>query len=245
MPRYKCILEFDGTNFCGWQFQDGAPSVQKTIEDAVEKFAGESQRVTTAGRTDSGVHALALPVHFDMAKEMEGRNVMAALNYHLRGIPVKCLSAELVPDDFHARLSAKKRYYFYRIINRRAPLVLDEGRAWFVPTHLDEIKMQEAAVHILGKHDFTSFRDAECQAKSPIKTLDEVSVTRSGEEIRIYVAAKSFMHHMVRNITGTLKLVGEGKMTPDDIKKVLAAKDRRVAGQTAPAGGLYFYKVDY
>lgn len=245
MPRYKCTIEYDGTNFCGWQKQPHSPSVQQTIETAIQLFCGEKIDIHAAGRTDAGVHATAQVIHFDLARGHNPYRIMGAINHHIDPQNVCVISAEEVADDFHARYSAKKRYYVYKIINRRAPLVIAANRAWHVPTPLNAELMQEAASHLIGLHDFTSLRDTECQSKSPVKTLDEVRIERENDEIKIYVSAKSFLHHMVRNITGTLKLVGEGKWQPEYINEILAAKDRRKAGPTAPAYGLYLTKIDY
>jgi tRNA pseudouridine38-40 synthase len=245
MPRYKCTVEYDGTDFAGWQRQAHDMSVQQALEEAIFKFSGEDVRIHTAGRTDAGVHAFALAIHFDLVKDWDAEKVMGAINFHVRPHKVAILTCEVVSDEFHARFSAKKRYYVYRIINRRPPLVLDEGRAWFVPVALDVEKMRAGAAYMLGKHDFTSFRDSECQGKTPIKTLDEIRIVQTGELIEVYVSAKSFLHHMVRNIVGTLKFVGDGRWQPEYVKEILEACDRTKAGPTAPAYGLYFIKVDY
>ncbi|MCE3232925.1 MAG: tRNA pseudouridine(38-40) synthase TruA [Rickettsiaceae bacterium] len=245
MPRYKCTVEYEGSAFAGWQRQENSPSVQQSIEEAIEKFCGEGVRIHTAGRTDAGVHAIALAIHFDLEKEYPAEKVMGAINFHVRPGKIAINRCEIVSEEFHARHCAIKRYYVYRIVNRRTPLVLDEGRAWFVPVALDVDKMRKAASYMIGKHDFTSLRDSECQAKSPIKTIDEIRIEQNGELIEVYVSAKSFLHHMVRNIVGTLKFVGDGKWQPEYIEEILEAKDRSKAGPTAPACGLYFIKVDY
>lgn len=245
MPRYRLLIEYDGSPYAGWQRQPHAPSVQESIEEALEKFCGERAKVYCSGRTDAGVHALGQVAHFDIAKEATGFRVMQALNEHLRPQPIAILHAEVTDDDFNARTSAKKRHYVYRIANRRARLGLEQNRAWHVPTPLDEAVMQEAAAMLIGKHDFTSFRDSACQAKSPIKTLERLSVERQGDEIRIEASARSFLHHQVRNMVGTLVWVGKGKWKARDVGKALAAKDRRAGGPTAPPDGLYFVKVDY
>lgn len=245
MPRYKATIEYDGSNFHGWQKQDGLPSVQQSIESAIKLFCGENVEVHTAGRTDAGVHATAQVCHFDLLQQHEPFKIMSAVNHHLKPLPVALLSVEPTDDEFHARFSAKKRYYIYHIINRRAPLAIQHNRAWQVPVPLNEHLMQQAASYLIGFHDFTSFRDAECQSKSPLKTIDEINIERLGEEIKIYISAKSFLHHMVRNITGTLKMVGEGKWPPEYIPEILAAKNRSNAGPTAPACGLYLTKIDY
>jgi tRNA pseudouridine38-40 synthase len=245
MPRYKCTVEYDGTAFAGWQRQSGAPSVQQSIEEAIFKFCGEDVRIHTAGRTDAGVHAYALAIHFDLAKDAPPDKVMGAINFHIQPNKIAILTCEVVSEEFHARYCALKRYYVYKIINRRAPLALEDGRAWFVPTKLDVEKMRAGAAYMLGNHDFTSLRDSECQAKSPIKTLDEIRIEQNDEFIEVYVSAKSFLHHMVRNIVGTLKFVGEGKWQPEYVKEIIQARDRAKAGPTAPACGLYFIRVDY
>jgi len=245
MNRYKLIVEYDGAKFAGWQRQSDVPSVQQCIEESVQKFTNEDVRLHVAGRTDAGVHAYGQVAHFDMNKEMLASKVMGAINQHIKPNKIAIVDCQKVTDEFHARFNAKKRYYVYRIINRRAPLAIESGRAWFVPIKLDIDKMREAASYLLGKHDFSSFRDSQCQSNSPIKTLDEIRIEQSGELIEIYVSAKSFLHHMVRNITGTLKFVGEGKWSPEKIKDIIEAKDRCAGGPTAPAHGLYFIKVDY
>lgn len=243
--RWKLTLEYDGGRFVGWQRQDNGPSVQQALEAAVEQLSGEQVTAQAAGRTDSGVHALGQVAQVDLAKPMQPGKLRDALNHFLRERGVAVLAAEAVPDDFHARFSATERGYLYRIVNRRPPLVLERGRAWWVPRPLDADAMAEGARHLLGKHDFTSFRASECQANSPVKTLDVLEVARSGEEIRITAAARSFLHHQMRNIAGTLKLVGEGKWHPDDVARALAARDRSAAGPTAPAEGLYLTHVRY
>ncbi len=245
MTRYKLVVEYDGAGFVGWQRQDNGPSVQAAIERAIEGFCGESVTVHAAGRTDTGVHALGQVVSFDLVKETTADTLRDALNAHLRPAAVAVLSAARVDADFHARFSAKGRAYLYRIVNRRAPLALDRGRAWFVPVPLDAAAMHEAAQVLVGKHDFSSFRSSECQAKSPVKTLDAIEVARDGEEIRITLRARSFLHNQVRILAGTLKLVGEGKWTRADLEAALNARDRAATGQTAPPGGLYFLRVEY
>ena len=245
MTRYKLTLEYDGRGFVGWQRQDNGPSVQAALEAAVERFCGEQVTAHAAGRTDAGVHALAQVAHIDLDKETGADTLRDALNFHLKPAAVAVLAAEAVADDFHARFSATERAYRYRIVNRRAPLALDRGRAWFVPVPLDAGAMHEAARALLGKHDFTSFRAGECQAKSPVKTLDALEVSRHGDEIRIEARARSFLHHQVRNMAGSLRLAGEGKWTRADMERALAARDRRAAGPTAPADGLYLVAVRY
>jgi tRNA pseudouridine38-40 synthase len=245
MPRYRLTLEYDGRAFVGWQRQPNGPSVQAAVEAAILGFCGETVTVHAAGRTDSGVHALGQVVHVDLAKQAAPDTVRDALNAHLRPALVAVLDAAVADADFHARFSAIERRYRYRIINRRAPLALDLGRAWHVGIALDAAAMREAARLLVGQHDFTSFRAAECQAKSPVKTLDALDVERAGEEICVSARARSFLHHQVRNMVGTLKLVGEGKWTADDVAAALAARDRAKSGPTAPAEGLYLVAVRY
>ena len=245
MTRYKLTLEYDGRGFVGWQRQDNGPSVQAALEAAVKRFCGEAVTVHGAGRTDAGVHALAQVAHIELEKETGADTLRDALNFHLKPAAVAVLAAEAVADDFHARFSATERAYRYRIVNRRAPLALDRGRAWFVPVPLDAAAMHEAARALLGKHDFTSFRAGGCQAKSPVKTLDALEVSRDGDEIRIEARARSFLHHQVRNMAGSLRLAGEGKWSRADMERALAARDRRAAGPTAPADGLYLIGVRY
>jgi len=245
MPRYRLIIEYDGGGFVGWQRQDNGPSIQAALEAAIQGFCGETVAVSGAGRTDAGVHALGQVCHFDLLREVETDTVRDAINAHLRPAPIAVLEAAHVADDFHARFDATGRRYLYRIVNRRSPLALDRGRAWQVPQTLDVDAMQAGAKHLLGHHDFTSFRAAECQAKSPEKTLDRLEVTRLGSDIEIRAEARSFLHNQVRIIVGTLKLVGLGKWRPADVKRTLVACDRAAAGPTAPPDGLYLTSVDY
>ncbi len=245
MTRYKLTLEYDGRGFVGWQRQDNGPSVQAALEAAVEGFCGEAVVAQAAGRTDSGVHALGQVAHLDLDQETTAETLRDALNFHLKPAAIAVLEAEAVADDFHARFSATERAYRYRIVNRRAPLTLDRGRAWFVPAALDAAAMDDAAQALVGNHDFTSFRASECQAKSPVKTLDALEVARDGDEIRVAARARSFPHHQVRNRVGSLRLVGEGKWTRTDLEQALAARDRSAAGPTAPADGLYLVAVRY
>jgi tRNA pseudouridine38-40 synthase len=245
MPRYKLTLEYDGSGFVGWQLQANGLSVQQVLEEAVERFCGERVRVNGAGRTDSGVHALGQTAHFDLARGAAPIEIQGALNYHVRPAPVAVLAVEEVAADFDARRSAKGRQYLYRIVNRRPPLVVDRGHAWHVAPELDAAAMHAAAQRLLGRHDFTTFRDSLCQAKSPVKTLDRLDVARLGEEITITAAARSFLHHQVRNMAGTLKLVGAGKWSADDVSAALEARDRRAGGPTAPSDGLYLVRVIY
>jgi tRNA pseudouridine38-40 synthase len=245
MPRYALTLEYDGGPFCGWQRQADRPSVQQALEEAVVRFCGESTAVHGAGRTDAGVHALGQVAHLDLAREVQLDTLRNALNYHLRPAPIMVLKAAAVADDFHARFSARARHYRYRIVNRPAPLALERDRAWFVPGRLDSEVMHEAAARLLGRHDFSSFRSALCQAKSPVKTLDSLTVTRHGTHIEFAIRARSFLHHQVRNMVGTLKLIGQGRWPVERIEAVLAACNRATAGPTAPACGLYLVRVDY
>jgi tRNA pseudouridine38-40 synthase len=245
VTRFKLTLEYDGGAFVGWQRQDNGPSVQQALEEAVVKFCGETVQTVAAGRTDAGVHARGQVVHVDLAKATTPEQVRDALNFHLKPAPVSILAAEVAAVDFHARFSAKARLYRYRIVNRRAPLAIDRGRAWLVGTPLDAAAMHDAAQLLVGHHDFTSFRAALCQAASPMKTLDVLEVTRAGEEVQIRARARSFLHHQVRNMVGTLKLVGEGRWSKDDVARALAARDRSAAGPTAPAEGLYLMEVWY
>jgi tRNA pseudouridine38-40 synthase len=245
MPRYKLTLEYDGGPFCGWQRQADRASVQQALEDAVAAFCGEQVTVHAAGRTDAGVHALGQVAHLDLEREVRLDTLRNALNHHLRPLPVVVLEAAGVAADFHARFSARARYYRYRIVNRPVPLALERGRAWFVPGRLDAEVMHEAASRLLGRHDFSSFRSALCQAKSPVKTLDSLSVSRRGQEVEIGVQARSFLHHQVRNMVGTLKLIGQRRWPVERIEAVLAARNRAAAGPTAPACGLYLVRVDY
>ncbi len=245
MTRYKLTLEYDGAGFVGWQRQDNGPSLQAALEAAVLGFCGETVTVQGAGRTDAGVHALGQVAHVDLTKPAGADTLRDALNFHLKPAAVAVLAAEVVDDDFHARFSAVERAYRYRIVNRRARLALDRGRAWFVPQPLDAAAMHDAASALIGNHDFPSFRASECQAKSPVKTLDALEVSRDGQELRIEARARSFLHHQVRNMVGTLKLVGEGKWTRADVARALAARDRGAAGPMAPADGLYLVSVGY
>ena len=244
MPRYRAILEYDGGPFVGWQRQRSGISVQQAVEEAIVKFTSEAVTVFAAGRTDAGVHALGPVIHFDLTRGFDTETVRDAINFHLKPHPVSILSATEAADDFHARFSAIGRSYVYRIANRRAPLAIDRGRRWWVPMALDSEAMADASKYLIGKH-FSTFRAALCQAKSPVKTLDVCDVTRTGEAIDIAVEARSFLHHQVRNIVGTLKLVGEGKWLATDVKAALEARDRARGGPTAPADGLYLRAVTY
>ena len=245
MPRYKLIIEYDGTPYVGWQTQDNGPSVQSALSGAIAAFSGERPAVQAAGRTDAGVHAVGQVAHVDLAKDWDGDTVRDAINFHLRPQPIAVLTAEPVPADFDARFSATKRHYLYRIVNRRADLTLDLNRAWRVPRALDDVVMHVAAQRLLGRHDFTTFRSTECQAKSPVKTLDRLDVARDGDSIRVTASARSFLQHQVRSMVGSLVHVGEGKWSVRDLADVLAARDRTRCGQVAPPHGLYLVRVEY
>ncbi|MFL5088803.1 MAG: tRNA pseudouridine(38-40) synthase TruA [Xanthobacteraceae bacterium] len=245
MPRYKLLVEYDGTPFVGWQSQARGLSVQGLLAEAVAAFAGERVLIQGAGRTDAGVHALGQVAHVDLAKDWDTDTVRDALTAHLRPHPIAVLAAERVPDGFDARFSATQRHYLYRIVNRRADLALDRHRAWRVARPLDVPAMHAAAQTLIGRHDFTTFRAAECQAKSPVKTLDRLAVERLGEEVRIHAAARSFLHHQVRSMVGSLVLVGDGKWTARDLSSALAARNRGLCGPVAPPDGLYLVSVDY
>ena len=245
VPRYKLTVEYDGGPFVGWQRQTNGPSVQQAIEEAISGFSGETVRLTVAGRTDAGVHALAQVAHCDLARDWPADKVRDAINHFLQPAPVAIRTVDPVPDDFDARFSAVRRQYLYRIVNRRARLALDAGRALHEPRALDAAIMHAAAQVLVGHHDFTSFRATECQAKSPVRTLDRLDIARSGEGVTVTAGARSFLHHQVRNMVGTLLLVGLGKWQPRDVKAALDARDRSAAGPTAPAHGLYLARVDY
>jgi tRNA pseudouridine38-40 synthase len=245
MTRFRLTLEYDGSPLVGWQRQDNGPSVQGALEEAIEKLSGERVTVTGAGRTDAGVHALGQVVHFDLVKEFEPGKVRDALNYFLRPNPVVVLDAAVADAEFHARFSARSRHYLFRILNRRSPPALDDSRVWHVSTPLDAQAMHAAAQVLVGQHDFTTFRAAECQAQSPVKTLDRLDVSRRADEIHIEASARSFLHHQIRSFAGTLKLVGEGKWTARDVAEALAAKDRARCGPVSPPDGLYLIRVDY
>ena len=245
MPRYRVTLEYDGGPFAGWQRQENGPSIQGALEEAISRLSGERVTVTGAGRTDAGVHARGQVAHFDLAKEFPADTVRDALNAHLRPAPIAILGAALTVPDFQARFSAIARHYEYRILCRRAPPALDKGRVWHVSRALDPEAMQEAAQAFIGQHDFTTFRSSECQAKSPVKTLDSFTVSVQGDEIVFYVRARSFLHHQVRSMVGTLKLVGEGKWRSSDVARALKACDRTQCGAVAPSEGLTLLRVDY
>jgi len=245
MPRYKLIIEYDGSPFVGWQRQANGPSVQQAIEEAVLTFSSETVVLKGAGRTDAGVHALGQVAHLDLARDWPADTVRDAVNAHLRPAPIAILAALAVPADFDARFSAVKRHYLYRILDRRPPPVLDAGRVWHVPSPLDATAMHEAAQALVGQHDFTTFRAAECQARSPVKTLDRLDVSREGAEIAVRASARSFLHSQVRSMVGALKKVGERRWKTGDVGAALAARDRTRAGPVAPPDGLYLVAVDY
>jgi len=253
MTRYKFTIEYKGTGYYGWQRQPDLPTIQGEIEKAIKAFSGQEVEITTAGRTDAGVHARGQIAHVDLdefTKPMEPFEITKAINAHLLPQPITILKTEIVADDFHARFNAHNKLYVYRIINRQAFLTFDKELAWHVRRPLDATAMHEAAQFLLGKHDFTTFRDAQCQANNPIRTLDRLDVqsfttTEGTQEILIEAEAQSFLHHMVRNLVGTLSLVGEGKWKPEDIVTALNAKDRTKGGPTAPADGLYLVRIDY
>jgi tRNA pseudouridine38-40 synthase len=245
MPRYKLRIEYDGTPFVGWQIQDVGSSVQGVLAQAIEKFCGERVKVRGAGRTDAGVHALGQVADVDLAKDWDEDTVRDAITAHLRPQPVAVLSAEKVPESFDARFSAVKRHYLYRIINRRADLAIERNRAWRLPRLLHHETMHDAAQRLVGKHDFTTFRHIACQAKSPVKTLDQLDVMRAGEELRIVASARSFLHTQVRSMVGALVAVGDGRWRVDDLAAALAACDRSACAPVAPPDGLYLVQVDY
>lgn len=245
MTRWRLTVEFDGTPFMGWQRQEHGPSVQQAIEEAIERMTGEEARLHCAGRTDSGVHALAMTAHADIEKELDGHQLREGLNALLRPDPVAIVSAEPVDEEFHARFSCVGRRYLYRILNRRAPPTLLRNRVWHIPQDLDVDAMARAATYLEGRHDFTTFRSVNCQAKSPEKTLDILTVQREGDEIHIRAAARSFLHHQVRSMVGTLSLVGRGQWTPEQVKEALEARDRQALGLNASPEGLYFVKAVY
>lgn len=245
MPRYKLTLEYDGSSYCGWQQQKNGVSLYSVLRAAAEKLSGERIAPVVAGRTDAGVHALGQVAHLDFTRLWEPATLQNALNFYLKPAPMAVLECQLVPDSFHARFSALSRRYRYVIINRAAPLTIERHRAWLVRPPLVLEEMQHGAALLLGTHDFTSFRATECQAKSPLRTLDSFVLQQEGNRITATIQARSFLHHQVRNMIGTLKLVGEGKIPPSAISDILAARDRRAAGPTAPPDGLYLTAVSY
>jgi tRNA pseudouridine38-40 synthase len=245
MPRYRLTIEYDGGPYRGFQAQAELPSVQGAIEAAVLGFTGETVRIHAAGRTDTGVHATGQVIHLDLTRDWKPEVVMNALNAHLVPQPVAVLDAVVVADDWHARFSARARRYQYRILNRPAPPALDRGKVWHVKKPLDAAAMQDAAQVLVGHHDFTTFRDMQCQAKSPMKTLDVASVRREGEMVLLEFASRSFLHRQVRSMAGSIVEVGVGRWTRADLAAALEAKDRRACGPVAPADGLYFTGVRY
>jgi tRNA pseudouridine38-40 synthase len=245
LTRFRLTVEFDGRPFMGWQRQAHGPSVQQAIEEAVAAITGEAATLHAAGRTDAGVHALAMAAHVDIARPITAFRLSEGLNARLRPLPVAILRAEAVAEDWHARFSCVGRRYRYRIVNRRAPLALEAGRAWQVAVPLDAGAMDSAAQALVGRHDFTTFRSAHCQSDSPVKTLDRLAVRRSGEAVEIEAAARSFLHHQVRSMVGCLQLVGRGKWSAADLAAALAARDRAALGLNAPPDGLYFVEALY
>lgn len=254
MQRWKLTIEYKGTDYAGWQRQQDVPSVQQSIEEAITAFCQQDIRIHAAGRTDAGVHARGQVAHFDLDygdRTLTGFDLAKAINAHLRPEPVAIVKAEEVVDDFHARFAAKNKLYMYRVLCRRAFPTTEQGLVWHVKHDLDAEAMRAGAQHLLGHHDFTTFRDSQCQAKSPERTLDRLDIEKiayddcGGTEIRFYTEARSFLHHQVRNMVGTLALVGRGKWQPDDIKTALESCDRTKGGPTAPADGLYLMRVDY
>lgn len=245
MTRFAFTVEFDGRPFMGWQRQAHGPSVQQAIEEALERITGERAVLHCAGRTDAGVHGFAMRAHADIAKDIAPFRLMEALNAHLKPDPVAILACEVVADDWHARFSCVGRAYVYHILNRRAPLTFEKGLVWQVPQPLDAIAMAEGAAHLIGRHDFTTFRSAHCQAESPVKSLDRLDVVREGDRIAIHAEARSFLHHQVRSMVGCLALVGMGNWTPANMATALAAKDRGALGLNAPPDGLYFVEAKY
>ena len=257
MTRWKLTIEYEGTNYSGFQWQPDVPTIQGAIEKAIHDFCQQDIRIIGAGRTDAGVHACGQIAHFDLDyktadgqdRPLDGFDLAKALNAHLLPQPISILNAEIVDDEFHARFGAKKKHYFYRIISRPNRLALDVGRAWWIKRSLDTVAMYEGAQHLIGEHDFTTFRDTKCQAKSPVRSIDKIAVEArdilNGQEIIIHVHGKGFLHHQVRNIAGTLAYVGEGKWRPQDVKTALEAKDRTAGGPTAPADGLYMNFICY
>src|SRR5437762_7448920 len=245
MPRYRLTIEYDGEPFAGWQRQENGPSVQASVEEAILRLSSETVMVIGAGRTDAGVHAFAQVAHFDLTKEIAPDKIRDALNHYLRPAPIAVIHADIAAPDFHARFSAIARHYFYRILCRRAPPMLERGRVWHVVRELDAEAMNVSAQFLVGQHDFTTFRSTECQAKSPVKTLDRLDVRRAADEVHIEASARSFLHNQVRSMVGSLKLVGQGKWHPRDLKRALDAKDRAACGPVAPPEGPSLLRVDY
>lgn len=245
MTRWRLTIEYDGGPFMGWQRQDHGPSVQQTLEDALNKLTGERGVFTAAGRTDAGVHALAMSSHVDIERDLTPHRLREGLNALVRPHPISVLAVEQVAGDWHARFSCIGRRYLYRILNRRAPPALDAGRVWHIAVPLDVDAMRQGAAHLVGRHDFTTFRSAQCQSDSPVKTLDGLEVSKVNEEIHVAAAARSFLHHQVRSMVGCLAMVGRGQWQPDDIRKALEARDRTMLGFNAPPQGLYFVEAIY
>jgi tRNA pseudouridine38-40 synthase len=245
VTRWRLTIEYDGGSFMGWQRQDHGPSVQQALEEALERMTGEQAAFTAAGRTDAGVHALAMSAHVDISRELTPHRLREGLNALVRPEPISVLEVQTVADDWHARFSCVGRRYLYRILNRRAPPALDEGRVWHIAVPLDLEAMQQGAAQLVGRHDFTTFRSAHCQSDSPVKTLDALTVSRVGEEVHVRAAARSFLHHQVRSMVGCLALVGRGQWQPRDIGKALEARDRAALGFNAPPTGLYFVEAIY
>ena len=245
MARFKLTIEYHGRPFVGWQRQTNGMSVQQALEEAIEDFSGETVTLHAAGRTDTGVHATGQVCHVDLEKATDAGTVRDAINFHVRPYTVSVLQAEEVDEDFHARFSATQRVYLYKLTNRRGPLAIGRGLSWHIVNDLDTDAMHTAAQFLLGKHDFSTFRAARCQADSPQRTLDLLNVVRDGETILVHAGARSFLYHQVRNMVGTLKLVGEGKWSPQDVADALAATDRSAGGPTAPPEGLYLTEISY
>ncbi len=245
MQRYKIKIEYDGTPFIGWQRQVISPSVQEVIEIALQKMIGSEIVLFGAGRTDAGVHATGQVAHFDIRKNFPMDEILGALNHYVKPFPISILSVEKVDNEFHARFSANSRTYIYKIKNRKAPLALENSRAWHVKDDLDVNLMQEAASYLIGKHDFSSFRSAQCQSKNPVKSIDAIEFTKEGDAIQMRIQAPSFLHNQVRIIIGNLRKVGNGSFQPLQIKEILEAKDRTKAAETAPPDGLYLVEVKY
>jgi len=245
VTRWRLTIEYDGGPFMGWQRQEHGPSVQQTLEEALERMTGEQASFTAAGRTDAGVHALAMSAHVDVTKPLTPHRLREGFNALVRPPPISVIEVTEVADDWHARFSCVGRRYLYRILNRRAPPALDAGKVWHIAVPLDVEAMGEGAAHLVGRHDFTTFRSAQCQSDSPVKTLDSLQVTKVGDEIHVAAAARSFLHHQVRSMVGCLALVGRGQWRPDDIRKALEARDRAALGLNAPPHGLYFVQALY
>jgi tRNA pseudouridine38-40 synthase len=245
VTRWRLTIEYDGGPFMGWQRQEHGPSVQQTLEEGLERMTGEPASFTAAGRTDAGVHALAMSSHVDVQRELTAHRLREGLNALVRPHPISVVNVETVADDWHARFSCTGRRYLYRILNRRPPPALDFGRVWHVAVPLNADAMREGAEHLIGRHDFTTFRSAQCQSDSPVKTLDRLDVTKVDEEIHIRAEARSFLHHQVRSMVGCLALVGRGQWQPDDIRRALDARDRSALGFNAPAHGLFFVEAIY